>query len=127
MPPTEIILSYLAAMEDRDMQRARSFLASGFTMTFPGDTKFDSLHDIVEWSKGRYKNIRKTIVDIHEIPEDNGAIVYCMGTLAGEWPNGLPFEGIRFIDRFTIRDGMLTDQQVWNDLAEARTHLSTAP
>jgi hypothetical protein len=36
------------------------------------------------------------------------------------WPDGTPFEGIRFIDRFTIRDGKLADQLVWNDIAEVQ-------
>ncbi len=39
--------------------------------------------------------------------------------LAGEWPDGTPFDGIRFIDRFELADGKLARQEVWNDLAEA--------
>jgi len=45
-------------------------------------------------------------------------VVYCFGTLYGEWPDGRPFEGIRFIDRFVARAGKLADQKVWNDLGE---------
>ena len=30
-----------------------------------------------------------------------------------------PFEGIRYIDRFLMRDGRIVDQKVWNDLAVA--------
>jgi hypothetical protein len=40
------------------------------------------------------------------------------GTLYGEWPDGSAFEGIRFIDRFEVRGGKLTDHKVWNDLGE---------
>jgi len=47
-------------------------------------------------------------------------VVYCHGTLSGEWPDGSAFSGIRFIDRFTVRAGKLADQTVWNDLAETR-------
>ena len=48
-------------------------------------------------------------------------VVYCRGTLAGEWPDGRAFAGVRFIDRFEIDDaGRIVDQQVWNDLGEAR-------
>ena len=35
-----------------------------------------------------------------------------------EWLDGKPYAGIRFIDRFTVRNDKLVDQQVWNDLAE---------
>jgi len=44
--------------------------------------------------------------------------VYCYGTLSGEWLDGRAFADIRFIDRFTVVDGKLLDQTVWNDLAE---------
>jgi hypothetical protein len=44
--------------------------------------------------------------------------VYCFGTLYGEWADGSAFEGIRFIDRFTVRAGQLLDQMVWNDMGE---------
>jgi hypothetical protein len=36
----------------------------------------------------------------------------------GELPDGTPYSGIRFIDRFTVRDGKLVDQNVWNDMGE---------
>jgi hypothetical protein len=48
------------------------------------------------------------------------AVVYTRGTLAGEWPDGTAFGGIRFIDRFEVTDGFITRQDVWNDLAEVR-------
>jgi hypothetical protein len=40
--------------------------------------------------------------------------------LYGVWCDGSAFNGIRFIDRFTITDGKITSQQVWNDLAEGK-------
>ncbi len=123
-PPSEIALSYLAAMEERDLDKAQGFLGPDFTMTFPGGARFSALDELVAWSKDRYRSIGKTIEDIHEVPEEEGAAVFCMGTLAGQWPDGASFSGIRFIDRFTVRDGKLTDQQVWNDLAEARVNAS---
>lgn len=125
MPPSEIILSYLAAMESRNLQLARSFLDRDFTMTFPGGAQFGSLDELLSWSTDRYKSISKTIAGVHEVPEAESAAVYCMGTLAGEWLDGSTFSGIRFIDRFTVRDGKLADQQVWNDLAVTRAPLST--
>ena len=45
-------------------------------------------------------------------------MIYCFGTLYGELLDGTPYSGIRFIDRFTVRDGKLVDQMVWNDMAE---------
>jgi len=47
---------------------------------------------------------------------DGTAIVVTTGTLEGENRHGVPFAGIRYIDRFAVRDGLIVSQQVWNDL-----------
>ena len=46
------------------------------------------------------------------------AVVYSLGTLYGEWPDGTPFEGNRFVDRYVVRRGLITQMDVWNDSAE---------
>jgi hypothetical protein len=38
--------------------------------------------------------------------------------LAGQALDGSPFDGVRFIDRFALNDGLIVSQMVWNDLAE---------
>jgi hypothetical protein len=45
-------------------------------------------------------------------------IVYSVGTLYGEWPDGTPFEGNRYVDRFVVRGGKIVQMDVWNDSAE---------
>ena len=45
--------------------------------------------------------------------------VVVTGTLHGENLAGVPFQGVRFIDRYIVRDGRIALQQVWNDLAES--------
>lgn len=94
-------------------------------MTFPGGLVFHDLEELVAWGKTRYNFVTKTYERFDEVTMENGAVVYCFGTLAGEWPNGSRFEGVRFIDRFTLRDDQLVDQQVWNDLAENAAKKST--
>ena len=89
----EIVRQYLAAMERRDLAAAKA---------------------LVEWAKGRYRSARKT----YDRYETCGDAVYCYGTLNGELLDGSSYSGIRFIDRFTVRDGKLADQNVWNDMAE---------
>ena len=114
MKAEEIVRAYLDAMERRDLPAAKAFLAPGFRMTFPGGSQFDSLEQLVESAKGRYRSARKT----YERYDASGEAVYCYGTLYGELLDGTPYSGIRFIDRFTVRQGKLVDQQVWNDMAE---------
>ncbi|WP_341701893.1 DUF4440 domain-containing protein [Ferrovibrio sp.] len=115
--PEQIVRDFLAAMERRDLAVAGAMLAPGFSMVFPGGARFSRLEDMVEWSKPRYRRIVKSYDQFDTVPGMSEAVVYCSGMLAGEWPDGRPFSGIRFIDRFIVRGGQLHGQAVWNDLA----------
>jgi hypothetical protein len=33
-------------------------------------------------------------------------VAYSLGTLYGEWPDGTPFEGNRYVDRYVVRAGL---------------------
>jgi hypothetical protein len=50
-------------------------------------------------------------------------VVYVRGVLNGEWPDGTAFKDIRFVDRFEVIKGLISRQDVWNDLAEMRPKL----
>ena len=114
-----LVRDYLAAMERRDLDAAGAMLAPGFHMVFPGGTRFDSLEQLVQSAKGRYRSAKKTFERCDVMPQSDGsAVVYCLGTLYGELLSGQSYAGIRYIDRFTVKDGMLIDQMVWNDMAE---------
>lgn len=117
---SEIVRAYLAAMEARDLETANSFLAEGFRMTFPGNVHFSTLKELVAWGSERYRFVRKNYDGFDEMQCNDAKVVYCYGTLNGEWPDGKPFAGIRFIDRFEVKDRLLLDQRVWNDLAECQ-------
>jgi phenylpyruvate tautomerase PptA (4-oxalocrotonate tautomerase family) len=119
--PAQIVKDYLAAMEERKLDVARAMLGDGFAMTFPGTSPMHALEELIEWSKPRYKFVTKTY-DGFDAMQGAGdeAIVYCRGTLQGEYHDGSRFDGIRFIDRFEITGGKITRQDVWNDMAEVR-------
>lgn len=120
--PAQTVRDYLAAMEARDLDTAQEMLGAGFTMTFPGTDPMHSLDALIAWSKPRYRFVTKTYTGFDALQSaGEHAVVYCRGTLAGEWPDGTAFEGIRFIDRFEVTAGLLTRQDVWNDIAETRT------
>lgn len=116
--PVEVIKRYLAATEARDQATASGLLAPDFTMCFPGGVRMTSLVELVEWAAPRYRSITKTIVGFDLGFSDGATVVHCRGTLAGIWPDGTGFSGIRFADRFELRGGLITRQDVWNDLAE---------
>jgi hypothetical protein len=116
----DIARAFLAAIEARDLQAAKALVAPGFTMVFPGNKRHQSLEALFSSSNSRYRKVCKTIEGFDVMEELGRTVVYCYGTLYGEWPDGAPFDGIRFIDRFEIVDGCITAQAVWNDSGEAR-------
>lgn len=119
--PSDVVHRYLAAMEARDLPAAQALLGAGFTMIFPGGQPMTSLEALIAWAAPRYRFVIKTY-EGYDAMQSQGAhaVVYCRGTLSGEWPDGTPFEGIRFIDRFEVTEGLLTRQDVWNDIAEIK-------
>ncbi|ETW10655.1 tautomerase [Roseivivax marinus] len=118
--PCAVVRGYLDAMEARDLDAARACLGPGFTMTFPGSGPMTTLDELIAWSKPRYRHVAKTYEAFEPCPTPGPAVVYARGTLHGAWPDGTPFEGIRFIDRFELEAGLITKQDVWNDIAEVR-------
>lgn len=119
--PKELVHRYLAAMEARDLAAAEAMLGEGFTMQFPGAEPMQRLQELIDWAAPRYRFVTKTYEGYDALQSDGpAAVVYCRGTLSGEWPDGTPFEGIRFIDRFEVEGGKITRQDVWNDIAEVR-------
>ncbi|WP_245190848.1 nuclear transport factor 2 family protein [Jannaschia formosa] len=114
------VRAFLTALEARDLDAARGMVAPGFAMRFPGAAPMTEFAALMDWAKGRYRRIGKTIEAVEGFARGGAQVVYVRGTLAGEWPDGAPFDGIRFIDRFEVVDGRIIDQQVWNDLAEMR-------
>jgi phenylpyruvate tautomerase PptA (4-oxalocrotonate tautomerase family) len=117
---SEVVASFLEAMQSRDLSRAKGFLAPDFSMGFPGGARFVSLEDLLAWGRRRYRHVAKRFERFDECWSSEGTFVYCHGTLEGQWPDGSPFEGVRFIDRFVVQNGLLQRQDVWNDLAEHR-------
>jgi len=140
---TRLVLGFLEALERRDLAAAGAALAPGTGLTFPGGVRHASLEAMVEAARGRYRRIGKIVESVEAFaaggaggagptgtagegagraPAGSPAaelVVYVRGTLHGENLHGVPFEGVRFIDRFEVAGGRIVDQQVWNDLAES--------
>lgn len=115
----DLVTTYLRTMEKRDLVAARAMHAPGFSMLFPGGKRYDTLEQLIEGSKTRYRRALKTFDRLDVADNGDGSFaVYVFGTLYGELLDGEPYSGIRYVDRFTVRDGMLVDQMVWNDMAE---------
>jgi ketosteroid isomerase-like protein len=117
--PIETVSTFLRLVEARDLEAAAPYLADGVVITFPGSRTFSGLDEQVAASKGRYARVAKVFERFDVSADGEDTIVYVFGTLEGESTGGTPFSGIRFIDRFVLRDGLIVDQKVWNDMGES--------
>lgn len=117
--PERLVRAFLAAMEARDLTTASGLLAEDFRMTFPGGVTMTRLEELVAWAGRRYRFVTKHFDAFDTCDKGDHSVVVCHGELSGQWPDGKPFAGVRFIDRFEVRDGKLARQSVYNDLALA--------
>ncbi len=115
---TEIVRVYLETHMIPDPEAAARYVAPNFELTFTGGRKFDTPTGATGFNARRYKWVKKKMERFETVAGEDETIVYSLGTLYGEWPDGTPFEGNRYIDRFVVRDGLIVSQDVWNDSAE---------
>jgi hypothetical protein len=115
---TETVKIYLETHMIPDPVAAAKFVGAEFSLTFTGGRKFDSPTGATGFNARRYKWVKKKMDRFETVPGETETIVYSLGTLYGEWPDGTPFEGNRYVDRFVVRNGLIVAQDVWNDSAE---------
>ena len=115
----ELIKRFLRAMEARDLESAQAMMAPGAEIIFPGGVVFQSQAEMVAAAQGRYQWVKKTFDRLESLGRGDQTVVFVMGTLSGVNIHGVAFSGIRYIDRFALENGLITSQEVWNDLAES--------
>jgi hypothetical protein len=113
-----LVWDFLELLGQRRFAEANRYLAPGCRMVFPGGVELTDC-TALEQRAAIYRRVDKVFERFDEIGTAQGAIVYNFGTLQGEWPDGAPFAGVRYIDRFVVRNGRIIDQRVWNDLCLA--------
>ncbi|RTL69450.1 MAG: nuclear transport factor 2 family protein [Pseudonocardiaceae bacterium] len=110
---------YLTLCSDGHTDEAAALLAPGASIVFPGGVAYSGPADQVEHGRMLYRRVDKDIerVDVYRSADDVRWCVIINGTLNGEASDGSAFAGVRFIDRFGVRDGLIDEHHVWNDLA----------
>jgi len=119
-PAGRLVWDFLTLFGDRRYAEANAFLAPGCRMLFPGGRVMTDCREVPVLASSTYRWVRKVFERFDELAAAEGTVVYSFGTLTGAWLDGAPFEGVRYIDRFVVADGRITDQKVWNDLCLAR-------
>ena len=118
--PAAIVDEYLRLLMIPDPAAASQFIAPGLHIRFTGGRAMQAPTECAAFNATRYQWVKKKVEATETVaggtPEHT--VVYSLGTLYGVWPDGTPFEGNRYVDRYVVRQGLITQMDVWNDSAE---------
>ena len=127
--PAQVVDEFLRLIMIPDPVAARRFTAPGMRIRFTGNRAMNDPTECTAFNAARYKWVKKRIERTETVSEvvlhapgasadPEAVVVYSIGTLYGEWPDGTPFEGNRYVDRYVVKGGLITEMGVWNDSAE---------
>lgn len=114
----QAVKDYLDASMAQDPERAARHVATPFLVRFTGNRHFDAPSGPTSFNAARYKWVKKRIERYDVVAGEGETIIYSLGYLYGEWPDGTAFDHNRYVDRFVVRDGLIIETDVWNDSAE---------
>ena len=119
-PAAKIVEEYLRLLMIPDPAGARRYIAPELEIRFTGNRHMRDPADCAAFNAKRYKWVKKEFGPTHvaEGGTEAETVVYQTGTLYGEWPDGTPFEGNRYVDRYVVRRGTIVRMEVWNDSTE---------
>ncbi len=120
----DIVNEFLRLIMIPDPVAASQYTAADMQILFTGKRAMREPAECTKFNASRYKWVKKRIERTETVlfnPDADKAgdtVVYSLGTLYGEWPDGTAFEGNRYVDRYVVRDSLITHMDVWNDSAE---------
>lgn len=120
LTPAQIVDEYLRLLMIPEPAAARRFTAPDLRIRFTGGRVMQEPAQCAAFNASRYRWVRKKVERTETVAggSDEETVVYSTGTLYGQWPDGTAFEGNRYVDRYVLRDGLITQMDVWNDSAE---------
>jgi hypothetical protein len=119
-----VVDEFLRLIMIPDPVAARRYVAPGLQIRFTGGRAMADPTECTAFNRSRYRWVKKRIERTETVAlsspaaADGETVVYSLGTLYGEWPDGEPFEGNRYVDRYVVKAGLITHMDVWNDSAE---------
>ncbi|MDQ8023259.1 MAG: hypothetical protein REI94_15585 [Moraxellaceae bacterium] len=118
--PGAIVEEFLRLIMIPDPEAASRFVSPQMAIRFTGGRRMARPADCTAFNAGRYAWVKKKFerTDVVRGASEDEAVVYNIGTLYGAWPDGTPFEGNRYVDRYVLRQGLIVQMDVWNDSAE---------
>ena len=116
----DIVNEFLRLIMLPDPVAASQYTAPDMCILFTGGRAMRQPADCTQFNASRYQWVKKRIERTETVAGGDSAetVVYSLGTLYGQWPDGTPFEGNRYVDRYVVTGGLITQMDVWNDSAE---------
>jgi hypothetical protein len=120
----EVVNEFLRLIMIPDPASASRYTAPDMKIIFTGKRAMRAPAECTKFNASRYKWVKKSIertdvvIPSAEESARGETVVYSIGTLYGQWPDGTPFEGNRYVDRYVVTHGLITQMDVWNDSAE---------
>ncbi|MEM7529938.1 MAG: nuclear transport factor 2 family protein [Pseudomonadota bacterium] len=113
-----MILDFLEKQMSGRYAEVAHRVAPDCEITFSGGRRFASAAEITAFNAKRYAWVKKRMERTDVAEGADCVVVYSIGFLHGAWPDGIAFDGNRYIDRFEVRGGRITRWEVWNDSGE---------
>ena len=120
LTPAQVVDEFLRIVMIPDPEGAAAFVAPDLKIRFTGNRAMGHPRETSAFNATRYAWVKKRIERTEVVAggTDQETVVYSLGTLHGAWPDGTPFEGNRYVDRYVVSDGRIVQMDVWNDSAE---------
>ncbi|NCT96161.1 MAG: nuclear transport factor 2 family protein [Comamonadaceae bacterium] len=120
----ELIERFIRAVNNGDADAAQRCLTPDVQLVFPGPTRFQRVADFLALSGPRYQRVAYTYGAMELAQSHQGhTVVFAQGTVSGVFANGQAFDGVRYIDRFDIDNGLIASKEVWSDMADRMRRL----
>ncbi len=118
--PGAVVEEFLRLIMIPAPEEAGRLVSDQLAIRFTGGRVLQRPADCAAFNAARYAWVKKRFerTDVAQGATDEEAVVYNTGTLYGAWPDGTPFEGNRYIDRYVVKRGRIVQMDVWNDSAE---------
>ena len=113
--------AYVRAYERGDFDEARSHLAEGFVMVYPGNVRYGDPEARASHTGNLYRRVRQ-VFEGWTVGEtlDGRPSVTAWGTLEGENLAGVAFEGVRSIEVFVFEGDRVAELHACNDITVSR-------
>lgn len=119
-PAAALVDEYLRLLMIPDPDAARALVAPTLRIRFTGARAMRDPSECAAFNAKRYAWVQKRVerTEVVSGGTEEETVVYSLGTLHGAWPDGTAFEGNRYVDRYIVSHGRITQMDVWNDSAE---------